>query len=136
MQTTNCPTGMLGFSFVWLGQILSVLATNMSAFGLTIFVFQKTGSATALGLVQVFFITPFLLITPFAGVMVDRHNRKMMMMVSDLVAGLATVGIIVLQAFGVLEVWHLYIAAVFQGLGNAFQWPAYSAAITTMIPKE
>lgn len=136
MQTTNRPTGMLGFSFVWLGQILSVLATNMSAFGLTIFVFQKTGSATALGLVQVFFITPFLLITPFAGVMVDRHNRKMMMMVSDLVAGLATVGIIVLQAFGVLEVWHLYIAAVFQGLGNAFQWPAYSAAITTMIPKE
>lgn len=136
MQTTNRPTGMLGFSFVWLGQILSVLATNMSAFGLTIFVFQKTGSATALGLMQVFFITPFLLITPFAGVMVDRHNRKMMMMVSDLVAGLATVGIIVLQAFGVLEVWHLYIAAVFQGLGNAFQWPAYSAAITTMIPKE
>ena len=136
MRTKKRPAGMFGFSIVWLGQIVSVLATNMSAFGLTIFVFQKTGSATALGLVQVFFITPFLLITPFAGVMVDRHNRKMMMMVSDLVAGLATVGILVLQAFGVLEVWHLYIAAVFQGLGNAFQWPAYSAAITTMIPKE
>jgi MFS transporter, DHA3 family, macrolide efflux protein len=136
MQPTNRPTGMLGFSLVWLGQIVSVLATNMSAFALTIFVFQKTGSATALGLVQVFFITPFLLITPFAGVMVDRHNRKMMMMVSDLMAGLATVGVLVLQAMGVLEVWHLYVAAVFQGLGNAFQWPAYSAAITTMIPKE
>ena len=88
MQTTNRPTGMLGFSLVWLGQIVSVLATKMSAIALTIFVFQKTGSATALGLVQVFFITPFLLITPFAGVMVDRHNRKTMMMVSDLVAGL------------------------------------------------
>ena len=68
--------------------------------------------------------------------MVDRHNRKLMMMVSDLVAGLATVAILVLQAFGVLEVWHLYVAAIFQGLGNAFQWPAYSAAISTMIPKE
>jgi hypothetical protein len=136
MQNTNRPTGMFGFTIVWLGQIVSVLATNMSVFALTIWVFQKTGSATALGLVQVFFITPLLIITPFAGVMVDRHNRKLMMMVSDSVAGMATIAILVLQAFGVLQVWHLYVAAIFQGLGNAFQWPAYSAAISTMIPKE
>jgi MFS family permease len=127
---------MFGFTIVWLGQIVSVLATNMSAFALTIWVFQKTGSATALGLMQAFFITPYLVITPFAGVMVDRHNRKLMMMVSDLTAGLATVSILLLQAFGVLSVWHLYLAAIFQGLGNAFQWPAYSATISTMIPKE
>ena len=136
MQNTDRPTGMLGFTLVWLGQIVSVLATNMTAFGLTIWVFEKTGSATALGLMQVFFITPFLLISPFAGVMVDRQNRKLMMMVSDLIAGCATVAILLLQAFGALQVWHLYTAAIFQGLGNAFQWPAYSAAITTMIPKE
>jgi DHA3 family macrolide efflux protein-like MFS transporter len=136
MRNTNRPTGMFGFAIVWLGQIVSVLATNMSAFALTIWVFEMTGSATALGLMQVFFITPLLIITPFAGVLVDRHNRKLMMMVSDLTAGLATVVILVLQALGVLEVWHLYAAAIFQGLGNAFQWPAYSAAISTMIPKE
>jgi MFS transporter len=136
MLNTNRPTGMFGFTIVWIGQIVSVLATNMSAFALTIWVFQKTGSATALGLVQVFFITPLLIITPFAGVLVDRHNRKLMMMVSDLVAGMATVAILLLQAFGALQVWHLYVAAIFQGLGNAFQWPAYSAAISTMIPKE
>jgi MFS family permease len=136
MRNINHPTGMIGFTIVWLGQIVSVLATNMSAFALTIWVFEMTGSATALGLMQVFFITPLLIITPFAGVLVDRHNRKLMMMVSDLTAGLATVVILVLQAFGVLEVWHLYAAAIFQGLGNAFQWPAYSAVISTMIPKE
>src|SRR5215216_6524214 len=136
MHNANHPTGMFGFAIVWLGQIISVLATNMSAFALTIWVFEMTGSATALGLMQVFFITPLLIITPFAGVLVDRHNRKLMMMVSDLTAGLATIVILVLQAFGVLEVWHLYAAAIFQGLGNAFQWPAYSAAISTMIPKE
>src|SRR5687768_15028342 len=136
MQNTNRPTGMFGFTVVWLGQIISVLATTMSVFALTIWVFEETGSATALGLMQVFFITPLLIITPFAGVLVDRHNRKLMMMVSDLTAGLATISILILQALGVLEVWHLYTAAVFQGLGNAFQWPAYSAAISTMIPKE
>jgi MFS family permease len=68
--------------------------------------------------------------------MIDRHNRKLMMMVSDLMGGLATVAILLFQAFGVLQIWHLYVAAIFQGLGNAFQWPAYSAAISTMIPKE
>src|SRR5215216_544854 len=136
MQSTNRPTGMFGFTLVWLGQIISVLTTNMSAFALTIWVFEKTGSATALGLMQAFFITPLLIITPLAGVLVDRHNRKLMMMVSDLMAGLATISILVLQALGVLEVWHLYVAVMFQGLGNAFQWPAYSAAISTMIPKE
>jgi len=127
---------MLGFTIVWIGQIVSVLSTNMTGFGLTIWVFEKTGSATALGLMQVFFITPFLIISPFAGVMVDRHNRKLMMMISDLIAGSATVAVLLLQAFGALQVWHLYAAAIFQGLGNAFQWPAYSAAISTMIPKE
>jgi len=127
---------MFGFTMVWLGQIVSVLATNMSAFALTIWVFEKTGSVTALAWVQVFFITPLLIISPLAGVMVDRHDRKLMMMISDLLAGLATIAILVLQAFGTLEVWHLYAAAIFQGLGNAFQWPAYSAAITTMVSRE
>lgn len=136
MQNTNRPTGMFGFTLVWLGQIISVLATNMTAFALTIWVFEETGSATALGLMQVFFITPLLIVTPLAGVLVDRYNRKLMMMISDLAAGLATISILILQAMGVLEVWHLYAAAMVQGLGTAFQWPAYSATISTMIPKE
>jgi len=134
--TTNRPSGMFGFTVVWLGQIVSVLASSMSQFALTIFMYEETGSATALGLMQVFFITPFLIISPIAGVMIDRYNRKMMMMVSDLGAGLATLGILALQAFGLLEYWHLYVASIVYGLGMAFQWPAYSAAISTMVPKE
>lgn len=136
MDTSKRPSGMLGFTIVWLGQIVSVMATNMTQFALTIWVFELTGSVTALGLVQVFFVTPFLLISPIAGVMVDRYNRKLMMMLSDLTAGMATIAILVLSALGILEVWHLYVAAIFQGLGNTFQWPAYSAAITTMLDKK
>jgi MFS transporter, DHA3 family, macrolide efflux protein len=138
MENTNTkrPSGMFGFTIVWLGQIVSVLASAMSQFGLTIWMYEKTESATALGLMQVFFITPFLIISPIAGVMVDRHNRKTMMMVSDLMAGIATILILVFQYFGILEFWHMYVASIIYGLGNAFQWPAYSAAISTMVPKE
>jgi MFS family permease len=130
------PAGMFGFSIVWAGQIISVLASSMTIFGLTIWMYERTQSATAMGLVQVFFITPFLLISPVAGVMVDRYNRRLMMMVSDLAAGLGTLLVLVLFSLGKLEFWHLYVAAVLNGIGNAFQWPAYSAAISTMVSKE
>jgi MFS family permease len=136
MQTTHRPTGMTAFIVIWLGQIVSILASTMSQFALTIWMYQQTQSATAMGLMQVFFITPFLIMSPIAGVMVDRYNRKLMMMVSDLTAVLATFSIFILYATGHLQFWHLYIAAVFNGFGNTFQWPAYSAAISTMVPKE
>jgi hypothetical protein len=135
-NTSSRPSGMFGFTVVWIGQIVSVLASAMSQFALTIFMFNETGSALAMGTMQVFFITPFLLISPVAGVWVDRYDRKLMMMVSDVAAGIATLGILVLQAMGILEYWHLYGASIIYGLGMAFQWPAYSAAISTMVPKE
>jgi hypothetical protein len=136
MQTSTKPTGMTAFLVIWIGQIVSVLASSMSHFALTIWMYQRTESATAMGMMTVFFITPFLLLSPVAGVMVDRYNRKLMMMVSDLAAILATGMIFVLYALGRLEFWHLYVAAVLNGVGNTFQWPAYSAAISTMVPKE
>ncbi|MCX6037372.1 MAG: MFS transporter [Chloroflexi bacterium] len=127
---------MNGFIIVWIGQIISILASGMSGFGLSIWMFEKTKSATAMGLMQVSYILPFLLLSPIAGVMVDRYNRKLMMMISDFAAVTATFAILILQATGHLQFWHLYIANVLYGLGNTFQWPAYSAAISTMVPKE
>jgi MFS family permease len=127
---------MLGFVIVWIGQLISLLGTNMSAFALTIWAYELTGSATALALVGFFFVTPMLVISPLVGAIVDRSNRKLMMMISDLASGLATIAILVLYLTGRLEIWHLYITGAIQGTFQAFQWPAYSAAITTMLPKE
>jgi DHA3 family macrolide efflux protein-like MFS transporter len=127
---------MPGFSIVFIGQLISVIATQMTVFALTLWIYQTTVKATALGLGQVFYIVPFLIISPIAGVMVDRYNRKLMMMVSDIGAALVTTALLVLQMSGGLHLWHLYVANLFYGLVNAFQWPAYSAAITTMVSKK
>jgi MFS transporter, DHA3 family, macrolide efflux protein len=135
-NTLKQPRGMFAFILVWIGQLISVLGSSMTGFGLTIWMYQQTQSATAMGLMQVAFITPFLILSPIAGVMVDRYNRKLMMMVSDLAAGLSTVGLLVLFATGHMQFWYLYVAQVINGIGNTFQWPAYSAAISTMVPKE
>jgi MFS family permease len=127
---------MFGFVIVWLGQIVSVLASSMTGFGMSLWMYKKTESAMAMGGMQVAFILPFLILSPIAGVMVDRYNRKLMMMVSDLAAVLATSAIFILYATGHLQFWHLYVSAAVNGIGNTFQWPAYSAAISTMVPKQ
>jgi MFS family permease len=127
---------MFGLTIILIGQAVSILASNMTGFALSIWVFQKTNSATSLGIMTTAFTLPYLLIIPLAGVMVDRYNRKLMMAVSDLAAGMGTLTILVLSTTGNLQVWHFYAVNILIGLGNAFQWPAYSAAISTMVPKE
>jgi DHA3 family macrolide efflux protein-like MFS transporter len=127
---------MAGFTLVWIGQIVSLLGTAMSQFGLTLWAYDVTGKATPLALIGFFFLTPMVVLGPFVGVLVDRGNRKLMMMVSDLAAALVTVVVFILYATNTLQVWHLYATATISGIFQGFQWPAYSAAITLMLPKE
>lgn len=135
-QETKGPTGMTGFTIVWIGQLVSLLGTSMTNFALTIWAFQQTGRATDLALIGFFFMVPLLIVSPMAGAIVDRHDRKFMMMISDLASGIVTIIVLVLYATGLLEVWHLYITAAISGTFQTFQWPAYSAAISTMLPKK
>jgi DHA3 family macrolide efflux protein-like MFS transporter len=128
--------GMRSFVVIWIGQMFSLLGTSMSGFGLTVWAYKLTGSATALALVGFFFVTPMLIVSPLAGALVDRSNRKFMMMISDLASGLSTVSVLLLYSTGHLQIWHLYVANAFMGTFQTFQWPAFSAAITTMLPKE
>lgn len=136
MGTSSRPTGMRAFIFIMVGQVFSLLGTAMTNFGLTIWVYEKTGRATPLALVGFFFVTPLVILSPLAGVMIDRYNRKLMMMLSDLAAGVTTMVQLLLLATGELEIWHLYITAAIAGSFQAFQWPAFSAAISLMLPKE
>jgi len=127
---------MRAFTLVWIGQVVSLLGTRMTQFALTIWMWEITGAATALALGNLFFMAPQMLMSPLAGALVDRWNRKLVMMLSDLAAGLSTVFIFILLRTGSLEIWHLYAAFAFAGAFQAFQFPAYSAAVSAMIPKE
>jgi len=130
------PTGMVAFTTVWIGQVVSLLGTAMSNFALTLWAYEVTGKATPLALVGFFFVTPMVVLGPFVGVLVDRGDRKLMMLLSDLAAALTTVIVLILYATGNLQIWHLYITAAISGIFQGFQWPAYSAAIALMLPKE
>ncbi|MBA3468293.1 MAG: MFS transporter [Herpetosiphonaceae bacterium] len=127
---------MFGFSIVWFGQLVSMLGSSMTGFALTFWAWQITGQATALALVGFFSFAPAIIVSPLAGALVDRWNRKLVMMLSDLAAGLSTIVILILYYTGNLQIWHLYLTGAFSSVFQAFQWPAYSAAISTMLPKK
>lgn len=130
------PGGMLGFTIVWIGQVISLMGTGMTWFAFTIWAWETTGQATALALVAFFRFGPTILLSPVAGALVDRWDRKLVMMLSDLAAGSMTVLVLLLYATGNLQIWHLFVTGAFAGAFEAFQFPAYSAAVTTMLPKE
>lgn len=130
------PRGMAAFGIIWAGQIASLLGSAMSQFALTLWAYEVTGKATPLAMVGFFFVTPMIVLGPFVGTLVDRGNRRLMMMLSDLANAVNTLALLALYATGTLQIWHLYIAATIGGIFNGFQWPAFSAAITLMLPKE
>lgn len=134
--TANQPTGMRAFTVIWIGQLVSLLGTSMTGFALPIWVFEKTGRVQELALIGLAFILPLIIMSPIAGVIVDRSNRKTMMMLSDLAAGFTTIIVLILLATDNLQIWHLYITSAISGAFQTFQWPAYSAAISLMLPKE
>jgi MFS family permease len=129
------PAGMAAFVLIWFGQVVSLMGSAMSGFAITIWAWQEYNSATVLAIVAICTWVPGLIFGPFAGALVDRWNRKLVMMLSDLVSGLTTVGILIIYLGGKLEIWQLCVAGAISGVFQAFQWPAYSAAISVMIPK-
>jgi len=128
--------GMLGFTIIWIGQMFSLLGTAMTQFALTIWAWQITGEATALALVGFFSFAPLILVSPIAGALVDRYNRRKIIMFADLAAGMPTVAVLLLYSTGNLQIWHLFITGAIAGAFQAFHFPAYSAAVTMMLPKE
>jgi MFS transporter, DHA3 family, macrolide efflux protein len=132
----NRPTGMRAFTVIWIGQLVSLLGSSMTGFALPIWVFQKTGRVEETALLGLAFMLPLIIMSPIAGAIVDRSNRKLMMMLSDLAAGATTVIVLILLATNNLEIWHLYITNAIAGAFQTFQWPAYSAAISLMLSKE
>jgi MFS family permease len=124
------------FGLIWFGQLISLLGSGLTNFALGVWVYQKTGSVTQFALISLFITLPFLLITPVAGTVVDRWNRRWVMLLSDSGAALATVAIALLLIAGQLEIWHIYIATSVSSIFGAFQQPAYIAATTTLVPKK
>jgi MFS transporter, DHA3 family, macrolide efflux protein len=128
--------GMRIFLLIWFGQLVSLIGSGLTKFALGVWVYERTGSVTQFALISVFARIPAILLFPVAGALIDRWNRRWAMILSDSGAGLSTIAVALLLVTGRLEIWHIYLAVAVSSAFSAFQWPAYSAATTLLVPKQ
>lgn len=128
--------GFRTFTLVWAGQLVSLTGSGLTGFALGVWVYQRTGSVTQFALISLFTTLPGIVFSPIAGALVDRWDRRTAMILSDAGAGLCTLSVALLLLANRLEVWHIYGLMALSSTFSAFQWPAYSAATTLLVPKE
>ena len=128
--------GVRTFLTIWLGQFVSRVGTAMTRFALLIWAYEQTGAVTTVALLGFFGFLPYVLLSPVAGVWVDRLDRRKVMLLADLGSGVVTAALLGLFFTGGLAIWHLYAAEVITAALDTFQGPAYSAASTVLLPKE
>lgn len=127
---------MRNFTFIWIGQLISLIGTWMASFALDIWVFQTTGSATQFALVTLTTSLPMVLVSPLAGTLIDRWNRRWTVIISDSGIGICILILSILVSMGELQVWQIYLINTFISLFGGFQNPAYKALITCLVPIE
>jgi len=130
------PKNMSTFLIIWLGQFISIVGSGLTGFGLSVWVFTQTGKATPMAITALAFNLPRILLSPIAGSVADRFNRKRIMIIADTAAVLITVGLAYLIYNDLLQVWHIYLSAALSSAFGSFQEPAYRSSITMLVPKK
>jgi MFS family permease len=126
---------MRTFLQIWIGQLISILGSEMTTFAVTLWVWDQTGKATPLALVWFFSRASRVIAASFAGLIVDSVNRKHLMILGDTMAGLSTLVLLLLLWSNQLAIWHLYITAFINGFFGYLQSLAYSASESLFLPK-
>ena len=130
------PQSMRPFFIIWIGQAFSLLGSQLVQFALVWWLTRTTGSATVLAYASLVALLPQVFIGPWAGALVDRHSRRMVLIVADGIIALATLGLMLLFWLGIAQVWHIYVIMFIRSLGAAFHWPAMQASTTLMVPQK
>jgi DHA3 family macrolide efflux protein-like MFS transporter len=124
------------FFTIWLAQALSLFGSSLVQFALIWWLTAETGSATVLATATLVAILPGIFIGPVAGALVDRWNRRVVMMVADGGIALATLVMMLVYIGGQMQPWHVYVLMFVRAVGGGFHWPAMAASTTLMVPKE
>lgn len=122
------------FFTIWVGQIFSILGSGLVQFALTFYMAVTTGSAAVLTTATLFALLPEVFLGPFAGALVDRWNRRRVMIIADGAIALVTLGLVLLFWGGLIQTWHIYVALFLRSLGGAFHYPAMTASTSLMVP--
>jgi MFS transporter, DHA3 family, macrolide efflux protein len=127
---------MRNFGIVWFGELVSITGSSVSEFALSIWVYKTTGSVLQFSAMLLAMTLPRLLVSLFAGVIVDRVNRRTIMILSDCAQAMLSLGVLGLAFFNVLQPWHLFIGVALAAVAASFQQPAYQAMVTQLVSRD
>jgi len=124
------------FAIIWGGEFFSALSSSIVGFAIILWISFETKSAQVLALGMVSMLLPQLVLGLFTGVYIDRWNRKLIMIVSDLFMAACTAVLVVIFYLGKVEIWHIYLLSAMRSVGNAFYSPAMKASVPLLAPQE
>lgn len=133
MKEKNCFSK---FMLLWGGELLSAVGSGLTSFGLGVYVFRQTGSAGSMALVTLLAFLPTLLLSVPAGVLADRYDRRLLMMLGDGCSALGTLYILLCMMRGEAELWQICLGVFVSSAFSALLEPSYRATVTELLTKE
>ncbi len=124
------------FLIVWVGQMVSAIGSGLTAFSLGVYAFQTTGTATSYAMMVLFAFLPAFLLNPIGGVLADRFDRRLLIIIGDLGAATGLAFILAMMAFGAIELWQIYLGVAISSVFVAIHTPAYKASVSDLVPPE
>ncbi|MEE1071727.1 MAG: MFS transporter [Cellulosilyticum sp.] len=124
------------FLLLWIGELISAVGSGLTSFGLGVYIFEQTGKASAMALVTLLGFMPSLLLGAIAGVLADRYDRRLLMILGDSLSVLGLVYILFCMTQGEIQLWQICIGVTISSVFTSLVEPAYRATVTDLLTKE
>lgn len=120
---------------IWIGEYISLIGSELVSFALIWYLTAQTESAIVLSIASLVGLVPRIILSPFLGALVDRWNRKQIMIFADAGIAIATAVLAILFWLEIVQIWHIYLILALRSIGGSFHYPASVSSISLMVPK-
>lgn len=124
------------FLLLWFGEFISSIGGGLTSFGLGVYVFNQTGSAASMAFITLLAFLPNLLLSVPAGVLADRYDRRILMMIGDGLSGLGILYILICMIMGDAQLYQIGIGVLISSVFSSFLEPSYRATVSDLLTKE
>jgi len=124
------------FLLLWSGQLISAIGSGLTSFGLGIYIFQQTGKASAMALIILLAFLPGLLLSPIAGVLADRYDRRLLMILGDSLSVVGLLYILICMLQGEILLWQICLGVTLSSIFASLLEPAYKATVTDLLAED
>ena len=127
---------MKNFYKLWLGELISNIGSGMTAFALSVYVYEKTGSVSYISLITLLSFMPSIILSPIGGLLADRYDRRLLMIIGDLFSGLGLVYILWNIQAGEKSIVPIFVGITFSSIFTSLLEPSYRATLTDILDEE